>query len=107
MFVINRKFHVAPAYGESDDPIQFGRAGLVSRISIRKHIHVAVEHDLIFVKIEVGMGHIPEERSTGIIRPGEVIPVVKEPTSPCVSRQILIRKMAVMGQTCRYRLLML
>ena len=80
--MIDREFHVAPAYGESDDPIQFGRAGLVPRLSISKHIHVSIEHDLVLVEIEVGMGDIPEERSAGIVGSGEIIPVMKEPGEP-------------------------
>ena len=95
MFVIDREFHVAPAYGEADDPIQFGRAGLVSRISICKHIHVAIEHDLVFVEIKVRMGDVPEERSAGIVGPGEVISVMKKSAGPGIGRQILMGEPAL------------
>ncbi len=92
LFVIDREFHIPPTHRESHDPIQFGRPDRDARVPVREHIDVAIQHDLIFVEIQVGVSDIPEQRETGIVGSRKVIVVMEEPSGPGVCRQVLIGK---------------
>ncbi len=90
--MIDGELHVPPASGKPYDPIQFRRSGLIAGIAIRKHIDIAIQHDLVFVKIQVGVCDVPDECPAGVVGPREVIAVVEEPAGSGIDRQVLIRQ---------------
>ncbi len=86
------EFDIRPAKREPYNPIQFRGIGLTARFPVREQIHVPVHDDPILIKIQIRMGDIPKERLPGIVRSGEIIAIVKEPTGSGIGREVLLWK---------------
>lgn len=89
---IEGQFHVLPAHGNTDDPVELGGVQGLTRFAVGEEVYVAIQHDLVLIDIQVGMGDIPEQGAAGIIGSGEVLAVMKEPPSSGIRGEILMRK---------------
>ncbi len=93
---IHAQFHIfAKPKCQPDNPIQFRGVEHVSSLPIRKEIHISIQHDSVFVEVEIRMGHIPKKSSSSIIWSREIVTVMKQPADTGIGRQVLIGKGAL------------
>ena len=78
LFSIHTEFIlVLPAKREAHNPIELGWGDLIARLPIGEHVHIAVQHDLVLIEIDIRMRDIPEQCFPGIVGTCKIIAVLK------------------------------